>query len=63
MLLLYLIDQDNFRSCFSERVEQNSRWNGDKQEHIQKNEQNEEPINPKGILDGQELVIGIGIIG
>ena len=46
MLLLYLVNQNDFGSGFSERVVDNGCRDGHKEKHIQENKTNEISIDP-----------------
>lgn len=62
VLLLNLIDQNNLRSSFPKRTEDDGRGDGDEEKNIEENKTNEETIYPKRCAYRNHLIVRIGVV-
>jgi hypothetical protein len=63
MLLSNLINNNRFRSRLFNRIEQDIRWNGNKKQRIQENENDKKRIDSFVLLNSNCLIIRISIKG
>ena len=63
MLLLDLIEQNSFGASFSVRVEEDGGRDSGEEKDIKDNEQDEESIDPGGLVDSHHLIVRVVIVG
>ena len=62
MLLADFVDEHNFASCVSERVEENGSRNSDKKEHIEQDKSYDKCITPLGPTNHWQLIVRVRVI-
>lgn len=63
MLLLYLINQQNFASSVSERAEDQRCRDDGKEKQIEYDEDDENGVVGGVLPDRNQLIVGVGVIG
>lgn len=62
MLLLDLVDEQDLGAGFPERVEEDAGGDGHEEEYIEDYEHDEDCVGPDGLLDGHQLIVGVGVV-